>query len=517
MPHITLFKISTTIIGLLCLRLFVALNFPLTNDEAYYWDWGRFPLLSYLDHPTGVGIQSYLSQKIVSTGNLSARILCPFIQIFTSLFMGFAAYEYSRQRQSSSPQAWFAFICASMLCQSSLYLSGIGIFILPDTGLMLGLSVAVLACVHLSNEERKDPKKTVWSFYALLGLGLGAASLFKYHGLMIGLSMIGSLALFKFRRKKIYDAVLGSLLAISVMTLGFLPVILWNIEHQGASLRFQGSHTLAWNTLHFYSGLRMSLAIPLLFGPLLVFQTWNLLTKKSWFTGSSQDSVFALAQGLVILFFCINAFFTESLPHWVAPAMVLSIPFASYQMSRGHVRFYKLQLSIFAILGVATPLFFSIPKIRENLYDRLPALKEALWEISIWPELAKLDTLKTDELSPVKFTLCPQNLFATTRWYWSAQMAFHLDKQPRVINLDHTRASYYWFRDNLVDLKGCPAKLIASKDQYNPKAIAKFATVVSEQHFTIEDFKKMPLVLAEIIIDQPEAFIEQMQSTNFKY
>src|SRR6185436_17905628 len=33
------------------LRVLVALGLPLSHEEAYFWEWSRFPSVGYLDYP----------------------------------------------------------------------------------------------------------------------------------------------------------------------------------------------------------------------------------------------------------------------------------------------------------------------------------------------------------------------------------------------------------------------------------------------------------------------------------
>ena len=44
-----------------CIRLFLASQLELANDEVYYWTYARYPDLSHFDHPPMVGFLAQLS------------------------------------------------------------------------------------------------------------------------------------------------------------------------------------------------------------------------------------------------------------------------------------------------------------------------------------------------------------------------------------------------------------------------------------------------------------------------
>ena len=46
------------------LRLVYALKFPLTGDEAYFWEWARHPAMGYYDHPPMAGWILWVSRHI---------------------------------------------------------------------------------------------------------------------------------------------------------------------------------------------------------------------------------------------------------------------------------------------------------------------------------------------------------------------------------------------------------------------------------------------------------------------
>ena len=67
------------------LHVWLAYALPMTNDEAYYWDWGQSLQLSYYDHPPGVSYLTWLSSKLFH-GNLAARALSPLLYLGSLLF-----------------------------------------------------------------------------------------------------------------------------------------------------------------------------------------------------------------------------------------------------------------------------------------------------------------------------------------------------------------------------------------------------------------------------------------------
>lgn len=62
MPHFLNLHFKWILIGITLLRILMAAYFPITADEAYFWQWGRYPDVAYYDHPFMTGLWVHVAQ-----------------------------------------------------------------------------------------------------------------------------------------------------------------------------------------------------------------------------------------------------------------------------------------------------------------------------------------------------------------------------------------------------------------------------------------------------------------------
>jgi len=205
-----------------CVRLLVALGLPLFHEEAYFWEWSRFPSIGYLDYPPMVAwiiglftrpfgnhapILVRAGALLLGTGNL--------VLIYT---LGLQIFNRTVARR-----ALLLALCLPML-------NIVGIVMLPDGPLVF---FHLLALNLLVSAIRTDGKRR----WYLGGVALGAELLSKLTAVFTVVSLFLFLAVCPaqrvwLRRKEMYVAIL---LAIVV----FSPFLYWNLTHDWASVRLQ--------------------------------------------------------------------------------------------------------------------------------------------------------------------------------------------------------------------------------------------------------------------------------------
>lgn len=344
------------------IRLLAAGLLELGNDEVYYWTYAAFPDWSHFDHPPMVG---YLIQ--LSTLNLLLDNEL-FIRLGAVISMSIATYVmYLMVLRMANTSA--AFISA-LLLNGSLYASIIsGVFIMPDSLLLPLWLVSLYLLLNALGKEAitKDERKKI----VFAGFTIGLAVLSKYHAafLWFGAGMYILLN----NRKWLREPALYLSLGITVICT--LPILLWNVEHDFISFRFQGERVQ-----FFEQGLRPDRFFTELFGqffynnPLVVVLTVATLFAvfKTKIQPPHQVKKILLFTALpligLILFF---ALFRKTLPHWSGPAYVTLIPlvalFVSESSKNWHRRlassampFCYLILIVGLIeinMGLFTPLF----------------------------------------------------------------------------------------------------------------------------------------------------------------
>ncbi len=439
----------------LMIHLWLATIFPLSNDESYYWDWGQKLQLSYYDHPPGISWVTAINAHLGS-GLLAVRLLVPFMQALASFFMLLCLREIHPQWR---PRDFLLLSLATVLLPG---FSLLGIFALPDAGLYPCISAALFLTLRFRSRE------TLGLVDGLLwGALLGLAGVFKYHALPIGAGM--GLALL-FARRSTFKADLGFWCSVLVAGLTMtLPVWIWNIQNDWASIRYQTEHGMGGLQLQWSGGLRTMLGILLFVTP--AFAIMLLLTIKrmirnpaalpegvTWIILGSSLPVLLLVGGV--------SFFKPVLLHWLMPGLWLLLPAWVYFYSDRIAQSKRTWVLAF-LLSIVLPAVLSNRSFRHSLLTHLGDKAGAIMELTVWNELnATLQVMhKTPDFAQPE--ACPkEGYLAGQRWYSVSQLHF-LNKQKRpTISLDRGNPSYYSFRDAKVNWVGCAVTLVIAERNF---------------------------------------------------
>jgi 4-amino-4-deoxy-L-arabinose transferase-like glycosyltransferase len=437
------------ILGMTALRLALAAAFPMTNDEAYYWDWARAMQLSYFDHPPGVAWMTWVAQHLAS-GNLAVRLLSPLAHAVATLFL-LLALDECRPRGDRQARLWLV-----ALTQLAPGLSLWGAIALPDTGLLPLASLTLYLCLRYSRRTLSIPHGLA------LGLVLGLAGCFKYHALPVCGGLAVGLAV---ERGGVRRDLPFWLAVVAAGLVGTMPVWLWNLQNDFASFRFQGAHGFAGLSLR-----------PLYLGRVVVGQLL-LVTPLVFFTAFSAARGRPLAAlgfyPLALLILGV-APFKQMLPHWILPAFWVVLPFVAVKLRA--TRFALGQTSIFGLMTLLLPWILAAKPLRDLILEKSNGDPSHLAELTLWPDLAaEVTRLRLTEPLPEEQAAaerCGGVIVVTQRWFWGAQLAFHLPGQPRVRVVDANRGSYYDQRDGGESLTGCPALLLADEDHVDQALLA---------------------------------------------
>ena len=439
-------KIYFILVTSCVLRLSFATFFPISNDEAYYWDWAQEMRLSYFDHPPGVSYVTaagsvavdFFSQLLGSEGSsspLAARLLVPVLFMACSLFLlhayvflvtetmhpsGQRAQDMSRQNLTKGPDglaetmgpsseaAAGNFAGAGVLIPLTLVpgVSLLGVFALPDIGLCTALAALLWISLRLSVRT----SALGWSHGFVYGLLLGIAGLFKYHALVMG----GGLALGLFVRRLdqarrvpmpgalafwLWDKNFW-LTAIFVGALVCLPVWIWNYEQKGASILFQLDHGFGGPTWNLLTAARLLLAQVVLLGPAGFWlltkavkhqirprgpQPLQNLQKTPAMGVSNTLARLALWGALPLMVTVVGAsFFKEMMPHWLLPAWVLLVPLVGLSTPQPPVRI----LGLWMLVTLVPCVVLSVRPLRQRLVTSFSGDPGPLSELTVWEPLA---------------------------------------------------------------------------------------------------------------------------------
>ncbi|MGI0484430.1 glycosyltransferase family 39 protein [Pantanalinema rosaneae CENA516] len=244
----------------LLLRGAIAVWLPPGFDEAYYYQYTRYLDWSYFDHPVLVALTTGFGCWL--TGNVSAfTIRLGSLLLYTGSLL--LLYLTSR-RLFSVTAARLTLAIASII---PIFMVGFGVLTLPDSPLMFFWTAALYVAVleFFGQPESYQPSYRL----AIVGLFVGLACLGKYHGVVLGASFVG----FCLTSSRYRSALVSPwmLVGLGLFLLAIAPIVIWNVQHDWISLRFQSSRAVPDRG---YSVL--DLAVTFLVGIAYLFPTFGV-------------------------------------------------------------------------------------------------------------------------------------------------------------------------------------------------------------------------------------------------
>lgn len=209
------------------IRLLVAAVVPLAPDEAYYWVWSHALAPGYLDHPPMVALWIRAGTTLAGSSPLGVRFLGPFAAGVGSLLLYDAAERLFPSRNAG--------LVAAALLNATLVVGAGAVIMTPDTPLLLFWTAALWAAARLARGGAP-------AWWLAAGLFSGLALVSKYTGafLPIGLGLFAVVVMPRALRRP--EPWLGGLIAAAL----FLPVVLWNAQHDWVGFMRQGGRVNDW-------------------------------------------------------------------------------------------------------------------------------------------------------------------------------------------------------------------------------------------------------------------------------
>src|SRR6266446_4587406 len=239
--------IALLIAALTAMRLVYAGVLDLRTDEAYYWTWSKESAFSFLDHPPGIAWLIRFGTAIFGDTNLGVRFGGIVAMLVTQLLLADIVRRVTHDYR--------AIVFALLMPEAALYYGLLMAKVAPDTA-MIPFAVAMLwALVRL--HESGNPR-----WWLAAGLFAGLALLSKFTAIMLLPAVLAFALVPDWRRRWLLSPYpwLAALIAVVV----FLPVLIWNAQHDWASFRFQfvravGTHELSLRTVGDFVGLQFGL------------------------------------------------------------------------------------------------------------------------------------------------------------------------------------------------------------------------------------------------------------------
>jgi 4-amino-4-deoxy-L-arabinose transferase-like glycosyltransferase len=229
------------------MRLVYAGVLELRTDEAYYWTWSRENALSFLDHPPGIAWLIRFGTAIFGDTNLGVRFGGIVAMLITQLLLADIVRRVTHDAR--------AVIFAVLLPEAALYYGLLMAKVAPDTA-VIPFAVAMLwSLVRL--HESGNPR-----WWLAAGLFAGLALLSKFTAIMLLPAVIAFALVPDWRRRWLLSPYPWA--AALIVVVMFLPVLIWNAQHDWASFRFQfvravATHPFSVRTIGDYIGLQFGL------------------------------------------------------------------------------------------------------------------------------------------------------------------------------------------------------------------------------------------------------------------
>lgn len=359
--NITIFLAIATLI-----RLGLAMLFPLTADESYYWLWSKHLSLSYVDHPPMIALINYL----MTFGRENLFMIRLGAVLITTL-IAITLYLLAREVFNEKIAFWSAVLFQIVPHFVVVWLT---MFVELPLALFWTASLLILTKIFISkNSELRTQNPELWY---LLGLTVGLGCLSKYTMFLFWPCLVIFFVLspenrFWLKRKEPY-------LCFLLSAVGFLPVLIWNAQHNWVSFVFHGTKAVgeAWG-----AGVLPFVGDQLVhFTPFLLFALYNVFRyglKKN----SGTKLLFSFSAPVLILFFLLSAK-VKIWAHWPAVGYIAALPLTiNYLMEKGksYQRFIAwiacFSLLILAILFSLSPAILLHQKdYRQNysIAEKLP-------------------------------------------------------------------------------------------------------------------------------------------------
>lgn len=239
-------------------KIAAAATLTLCYDETYYHYWSLHPQLSYFDHPPLTAWLMTLSGVVFGNSVWTVR-LWPLLLSTASVLIARATARDLFGADAGNR--------AGLLLALAPVFAGNGVVMTPDAVLVLFWTLSVF-CAWRALSAASD--FSPW--WLALGAAAGLGFLSKYTMLPFYFGLILLFIISPGERKRIF---VGCLISGCVAALVFSPVLIWNVQNDFASFRFQFSRRMtqvpksagtSLANLAEYAGILFAIVTPFLAG-----------------------------------------------------------------------------------------------------------------------------------------------------------------------------------------------------------------------------------------------------------
>jgi 4-amino-4-deoxy-L-arabinose transferase-like glycosyltransferase len=279
-----LLAVVALISALTALRVIYASVLDLRTDEAYYWTWSKENVLSFLDHPPMIAWFIRFGTAIFGDTNLGVRFAGIVAMLVTQLLLADIVRRVTHDFR--------AVVLAVLMPEAAVYYGLLMAKVSPDVALIPFAVAMAWALIRLN--ESGDAR-----WWLAAGVFAGLSLLSKFTAVMLFPAVLALMLVPDWRRRWLLSRYPWFAALIAVVL--FLPVLIWNSQHDWASFRFQlvravATHDLSLRTVGDYIGLQFALV-----GFILLPVVLSGLALTAWRGYRRRDPVAILLSTAVIV------------------------------------------------------------------------------------------------------------------------------------------------------------------------------------------------------------------------
>ena len=399
-------------------RLWLSCFGGIHPDEAYYWAWSLKPHWGYFDHPPFVGVVIWIFSWLPHA-EWSVRIGFIILQ-FLSLFTIFKMVPEKYWQRTTL--LFFAFPLASIT----------GLLALPDMPLLF---MTGLYCLGLKNFlEKRDIKSGL-----VLAVIISALLYAKYHGILLVFFTIIALPKLLLEKKFYLIAVVSMLL--------FLPHVIWQYQHDFASIRYhfleRPSSSFSLKRIFEYLGIQLVLA-GVFIGPIVWWVTAKFNSQNEF-----EKALKFISIGTVV-FFLISSFSKRIEANWtifLASPLILLV--ASQDIWDKKVAKYLLHASFILVVLIRVVFVLSPETIKMKRQNEFHGWKD-------WSEFIK--------------EKCGNLPIIANAYQIASKLSFYQEKEVHALNY-HSRKNQFDFWRFDQKIQSDPVCYITDKKEFSGEMI----------------------------------------------
>lgn len=306
-----------TFAGTLVLKLVIAAGFPITGDEAFFYQWGVRPAWGYSDHPPMVG---WLLAVLHSVSD--APLVLRSVTLLVTSVIGLGLVDALRrilpaEREAS---AWAAGAVYLALPWSWMF-----VLVTTDTALLLFMALSAWAYLRADTAPGRSA-----GWYALAGGIVGLAFLSKYFAVLLGVGY--AVHILGWRRDRWW--------ALPLMFATALPSIALNVAFNAT----HGWTNVMFNVFNRNEGGHWNLATPTVYAAMVAYLLTPWLLWQAWRAPRGSGVSMQTRRTLAVLWlFPLLLFAVISLRrsiglHWVLGFVPLFVAWAALSLDAHALR-----------------------------------------------------------------------------------------------------------------------------------------------------------------------------------